>query len=424
MRLRPKGILVALLGALLLTVASQAFPQDAFHLKPGAKGKICLTCHVAFQETMKLPYVHTPVKSGDCSDCHNPHASSHGKLLSEDPNRICFSCHDGIVPEKAKSSHKVAVEGNCVACHDPHASKNRYNLRASGNALCFGCHTEFAKTVAGNRFKHNPVEKGCLNCHDPHASSEADFLLATGVPALCLRCHKAKQPSFAKAHMGYPVERGRCDTCHDPHGSSNKGILWADVHRPVASRMCNQCHQDATSPEPFSTRKPGFELCRGCHNDLLNETFFRNRVHWPVVDKVACLNCHTPHASRQSALLKRPLLSLCGNCHRDTIRRQETSLTKHKPIQEGKCMSCHMPHSSNNVFLLDNTSLVNLCGTCHEWQKHSTHPIGEKVIDKRNSNLSVDCSSCHRAHGSEFKNFAQYDLKRDLCVQCHEQYKR
>ncbi len=424
MRLRTKAGLLFLLGIFILAAASRGFSQDAFRLKPGAKGKVCLTCHAAFQEKLKLPFVHTPVKSGDCSDCHNPHTSSHGKLLAEDPSRICLSCHDGIVPGKTKSVHKVALEGKCVDCHDPHAARNRNNLRLAGNELCFSCHDRLAKSITGNRYKHNPVEKGCLNCHNPHASSEADFLLTADMPGLCTKCHKPDRPSFAKRHMGYPVEKGRCNSCHDPHGSSNRGILWADVHRPVVSRMCDQCHEDPSSPKALSVRKAGFELCRTCHNDMMNETFLRSRLHWPVVDKVSCLNCHEPHASREPMLLARPMLPLCGRCHGDTVRRQETSLTKHEPVKEGECAKCHRPHSSNNVFLLDNTSLVNLCGTCHEWQKHSTHPIGEKVIDKRNQNLTLDCSSCHRAHGSEWESFAHYDLKRDLCVQCHEQYKR
>jgi predicted CXXCH cytochrome family protein len=423
MRLRTKAGM-ALMGIAFLTAASLAFSQDKFRLKPGAKGRVCLTCHVAFQERLKLPSVHTPVRSGDCSDCHNPHTSSHGKLLAEDPNRICFSCHDGIVPGEARSAHKVALEGNCVACHDPHAAKNPNNLRLAGNELCFSCHAQIAKAVSGNKFKHSPVEKGCLNCHNPHASSEADALLTAKMPDLCTGCHKPDRPSFAKRHMGYPVEKGRCGSCHDPHGSPNRGILWAEVHRPVASRMCQQCHEDPSSPEALSTRKAGLELCRGCHNTMLNETFLRNRLHWPVADKVSCLNCHSPHASRESALLKDAMIPLCGGCHQDTIRRQETSLAKHPPIQEGDCAKCHMPHSSNNVFLLDNTSVANLCGTCHDSQKHSSHPIGEKAVDKRNRNLSMDCLSCHRSHGSEFKSFAHYDLKRDLCVQCHEQYKR
>jgi predicted CXXCH cytochrome family protein len=51
------------------------------------------------------PNHHGPVRQGDCSACHNPHASSHFELLTEtyperfyaayDPNdyKLCFTCH-------------------------------------------------------------------------------------------------------------------------------------------------------------------------------------------------------------------------------------------------------------------------------------------------------------------------------------------
>ena len=423
MTLRTKTALV-LLAIFSTTAVSLSYSQDKFRLKPGAQGKVCLDCHEGFKEKLKLPFLHTPVKKGNCSDCHNPHTSAYGKLLAEDVNRICFTCHEGIVPGKARSAHKVVVEGNCVKCHDPHGAKNKGNLLLAGNALCAGCHQNLAKQVAGNKFKHSPVEKGCLNCHTPHASAKSLSLLKNDVPGLCVACHKPDTPAFGKQHMGYNVAKSNCSSCHDPHGSGSRGIIWGKPHQPVANKMCNQCHLDPSSPNALKTRKEGFELCRGCHNPMMNETQARNRVHWPVVDKRSCQNCHNPHASRENALLKEPQRSLCGGCHQDTIEHLDKSLVKHKPAQDGSCTKCHRPHSSNLVSLLDNTNPIDLCGACHDWQRHSSHPIGEKVADKRNRNLAVDCSSCHSPHGSEHKRFTHYDFKADLCVQCHEQYKR
>ena len=423
MRLRHK-IVLPFLGLAVLSAASLALSQDQFRLKPGAKGKVCLTCHTAFQEKMKLPFVHTPVKAGNCADCHNPHTSDHGKLLAEDAGKICLKCHGGIVPGKAKSVHKSVVEGNCVKCHDPHAAKYRNNLALNGNELCFSCHKGIAESVKGSKFRHKPVEKGCLSCHVAHASAAADDLLKTGVPALCTGCHKTDGPSFAKQHMNYPVGKARCTSCHDPHGSSQVGLLWKNVHSPVAKKMCNQCHLDPASPDALKARRPGYELCRGCHSDMMNATFGRNRIHWPLLDKASCGNCHAPHAARQDALLRGTMKTLCNSCHQDTARRQEASLTKHKPIQDGECTKCHLPHSSNSVYLLDNTNVIDLCGSCHEWMKHSTHPIGDNVIDKRNKNLSLDCLSCHRSHGTEFRWFTYLNPKIDLCVQCHVEFKR
>ncbi len=424
MSLRSRTALFLLATALVLSALPASSQDDnKFKLKPGAKGKICLTCHEAFREKLSLPFVHTPVKSGACSDCHNPHTSDHGKLMAADSSRICLACHDGIVPGTAQSVHKVVAEGNCVKCHDPHAARNKFNLLAAGNELCNGCHKSIAESVANARFQHSPVGKGCLNCHSPHASERSAFLLKDAVPPLCTGCHAPETPAFVRQHQNYPVAKSRCTSCHDPHGSSRGGLLWADTHAPVGNRMCGQCHLEPASPDALRTKKQGFELCRGCHNTMVNETFANNRMHWPVVDKRACLNCHNPHASKEAGLLKASAKALCGTCHADTIERQEKSLAKHKPIEEGLCTKCHSPHSSNNVFLLDNAT-IDLCGSCHDWQKHTTHPIGTKIVDPRNRNLSLDCLSCHRSHGTDQKVFAYFDPKMELCVQCHVELKR
>ncbi len=420
------GVITVLLAIALPLAATAAppAPPDRFRLKAGARGKLCLSCHTTFQDTVSRPFVHTPVKAGDCADCHDPHASSHGKLLAADASAICSSCHAGLVPDKARSVHAPVRAGECIRCHDPHAARNKANLVAAGNELCTGCHAEMAKRVSQVKFRHAPVAGSCLGCHDPHASGKSEFLLKKEVPALCNDCHRVDQPVFAKQHMNYPVAKGRCTSCHDPHGSDNAGILWATIHPPVVSKMCNQCHPEASSPNALAARKPGFELCRGCHSAMVSETLARNRVHWPVVDDVGCRNCHSPHASARKALLREPTGLLCGTCHADTIARQEKSLTKHAPIQEGNCTVCHSPHASDSVSLFKGQNVVDLCGTCHNWKEHSSHPIGEKAVDPRNRNLTLDCLSCHRSHGSPFKSFATFDTGADLCVQCHQGVRR
>jgi predicted CXXCH cytochrome family protein len=409
----------ALLIAFVLPAAAHA--QDEFRLKPGAKGKVCLECHLSIQETMEKPHVHSPVSAGECSECHNPHASSHGQLLATEVSEICVSCHADIVPEETLSAHESVVGGNCVTCHDPHASENPNNLVSAGNQLCFGCHEDHAAENGQHEFKHSPVERDCLACHDPHTSATSKFLLKNEMGALCGECHKTNQPSFVERHMGYPVADSRCSSCHDPHGSDRSGILLAEVHEPLMNKMCNQCHLDSSSPDALQTKATGIQLCRGCHSSLVNETLTRNRIHWPVGDETACLNCHNPHASNEKALLLQSTKPLCGSCHQDVIERQDTSVTKHAPVDDGDCSACHDPHAADNLFLTETASLMDLCGTCHEWGTHSAHPIGERTIDQRNMNLSLDCLSCHRSHGSPFKAFAHADPDGDLCTDCHQE---
>jgi len=432
------------LGALLLLLpaAPAAHAQNPFRLKLGAQGKICLDCHPGFQNKLTSKFVHTPVKTGQCVGCHSPHTSAHGKLLSASPNAICATCHASVVPAGAVSRHKVVIEGNCVTCHDPHASSNKANLLKAGNALCVGCHTGVGDTAAKARFKHIPVSDGCLTCHNPHASDKAAHLLKAAVPALCLGCHKPDSPRFTQQHAGYPVARADCASCHDPHGSNTAAILFDTVHPPVAAKRCSQCHNAATAAEPFATRRAGFELCRGCHSAMVNEAFSKSRVHWPLVDRTGCLNCHEPHASRQKKLLNVAEGGLCGRCHRDTAdyqarlaekARQERPDSKvkvekgalaHSPVQEGRCTTCHTPHASDSVRLLRNASVVDGCGACHDWLKHNSHPVGEKYVDMRNRNRSVDCLSCHRAHGTGYRYLITFPTPTELCVQCHKQLRR
>jgi predicted CXXCH cytochrome family protein len=244
------------------------------------------------------------------------------------------------------------------------------------------------------------------------------------VPGLCKKCHDTNKPLFAKQHMNYPVANSTCTLCHNVHGSDRAGIIYNTAHKPFAAKQCNQCHESEASAKPLALKKKGFELCRGCHNNMINVMFSKNRLHWPVLGKDGCLNCHNPHATTQQSLLNAKPIQVCGACHADTIQRQERSVKKHEPVREGQCTACHTPHASDNVFLTSKASMLDLCGNCHDYQKHSIHPVGEKVTDKRNKNLTLDCLSCHRSHGTEFKMMLPFETVADLCTQCHVQFKR
>ncbi len=424
MRVNKTIVFVVLAGVMFCLLAGAAVAADKFKLKPGARGTLCLECHTAFSAKMQEKYIHTPLVEGECSGCHNPHTSNHGMLMETDADSICYRCHDSVVPDNSVSSHAIVAEGQCVTCHDPHASANPANLVRGGRDLCFGCHKELGAKIAANKFGHTPVEQDCMECHTPHASEQNHSLLKAEEPGLCLDCHDISSRSFKSLHMNYPVEQGRCSTCHDPHGSSSGAILADNVHMPIKKQMCNQCHNEPDSTEPFAVKKQGYELCQGCHYDMINDAFAKDRLHWPLADVVGCMNCHTPHASAQDSLLKAPMKQVCGDCHADTLARQDRSASKHQPVNDGECMICHSPHASDNLFLSRQESTIESCGDCHDWQAHSTHPIGAEVIDPRNQNIELDCLSCHRTHGTEYKHFIYYPDIQSLCVQCHTKYRR
>lgn len=415
--------MIVILAATAAAAPARAQDESRFHLKPGASGKLCMECHTDFQDVIRSASVHTPVKGGQCTGCHSPHAADHGKLLAAPADAICATCHDTMIPAAAASAHTPVAEGRCVSCHDPHASPNKANLIRAGNELCLECHAEVKSSLASATHRHAPVDQNCLKCHDPHASKDAKSLLRKALPSLCIDCHKPGQPLFARAHMNYPVAESDCTSCHDPHGSGNRGILWANVHDPVRNRMCAQCHGDPSAGD-VTMKRAGSDLCRGCHNDLILEIGSKNRVHWPVLDGRACGNCHEPHASRTPSLLSAPMKPLCGSCHQDSIARQNRSITKHPPVDDGECTSCHLPHASDATFLFASADDKEVCGVCHDWSEHTGHPIGDTAVDQRNPNLRVACLSCHRSHGTPFESFAHADVKGDLCMQCHTQIMR
>ena len=165
-------------------------------------------------------------------------------------------------------------------------------------------------------------------------------------------------------------------------------------------------------------------LCRMCHADRINTMMDANRLHRPVVSGKACLTCHNPHASREPKLVKGNMVNVCGSCHADTIRRQVNSPTKHPPMVKGKCTACHDPHGGEAALLFVNSDTIAVCGKCHDWQRHSSHPLGDKHRDPRNANLTLDCLSCHRAHGTEYKSLSPYPETTALCTKCHEKYRR
>jgi predicted CXXCH cytochrome family protein len=425
-RLKPRNTLAwSLLGVLVaLLAASQLHAAEKLRLKPGARGRICVECHDGFEAILKKRFVHTPLAKGDCSGCHNPHTSRHEMLLAAEPRYICYECHDDMLVPDAQSAHQVFVEGKCASCHDPHAADNKMILVRGGSELCFECHAELGERIASIEFPHDPVEKDCLKCHNPHISAKNPKLLKDEDPALCIKCHKTGKQTFKRLHENYPVQKGRCSSCHDPHGSNTEAILFDNVHEPVSDKECGECHGKATAAEPFALKDTGFELCEGCHYETVAEAFNQARVHWPLVDKQGCINCHAPHASREDGLLKQPMLVVCGECHADTVARQERSEAEHPPIAEGECGECHAPHGSDNLFILNEASSLDLCGECHEWQTHSSHPIGEEIVDPRNENVTLECLSCHRSHGTEYKHLMYFETTDEQCVQCHLEYRR
>ncbi len=294
-------------------------------------------CHQCHPSIPSLKFVHSPVSSGMCTECHNLH-SGEPKLLSRPAKDLCASCH----PDKSdyKFVHGPAATGDCTSCHSPHDSSNKQLLQKEGAALCFSCHVNMEAQIK-KKFVHQALSGGCTSCHNPHGSSAKMFFSASG-SGLCFQCHpdiETKVKSAKSVHPPIQTERG-CASCHAPHSSDTPKLL----------------------------PKTGKDFCLDCHKGFLKKN--QTVLHGPIKEG-KCEACHDPHATGQEKLLFKSFSTefyipyndneyqLCFSCHnRDLLRNATTSYaTQFRDGEQNlhyvhvnrkdkgrNCKACHVIH--------------------------------------------------------------------------------
>ena len=271
--------------------------KATFKLAQG-EAELCVACH---DDKTSFPVTHGPVSAGDCTSCHDPHASDEKPLLRGKTDDLCVGCHVDVKELLGKPHVHAALDAGCTSCHDPHGSAHPKLLPEAGAAICFTCHDAIGEKVAQAAVAHPPVtsEAGCGSCHTPHAGDQAKLLLRPEKEA-CLACHATVvTPAMTVLHG--PVAQGTCTPCHDPHGGADEDLLVASFpSSPYA----------AYGDEAYA-------LCFSCHKrDLLRypDTSFatefrdgeRNLHHLHVNDKVkgrSCSLCHELHGGTQPKLM-------------------------------------------------------------------------------------------------------------------------
>ena len=306
------------------------------------KEELCFGCHENNRDMMMQNYLHTPVADGNCTGCHDPHASDYRFSLKGTASQLCFTCHkkDSF---SDKFVHGPVSAGDCNACHDPHASEHSQQLRSSSEELCILCHKE-KDTIMASRHIHKPVSEKCTNCHSPHANA-SKFLLAKAQPDLCYGCHAdmIQYNSVEFAHS--PVNKGKCMDCHNVHASNN--------------------------PKMF--QKPQQQLCFSCHEDTSTDVIAASYKHGPTKEG-DCNACHNPHGSDNTNILRKRFpkefynsystdnYAICFECHnKDIALDEETStltnfrngnqnlhfLHVNKEEKGRSCKACHQVHASS-----------------------------------------------------------------------------
>ena len=326
---------------------------DASHPQKGKKTfklsaeppDLCFTCHEAFGTKS---HVHPPAKEGQCTMCHDPHASDQPKLLTAPMGELCTGCHSD--KTGLAVMHGPVSTGECTSCHTPHESDNAALVLKTGEQLCLGCHTDFKELLAKPNV-HGALEGGCTSCHNPHGSANARLLLSPGTQ-LCAGCHSEIGDLVEKAAVVHPPvksEKG-CPTCHSPHASDHPKLLL-------------EAEKDT---------------CLGCHKTIITKAM--TTLHGPIAEG-RCTACHAPHGGANAKLLVRAFpvapyvpytdseFPLCFGCHKREMLQNETSTATGfrdgsrnlhylhvNNAQKGRsCALCHNLHGSTNTKLLADT---------------------------------------------------------------------
>lgn len=232
-------LIVVLSTCLLLTGTAPAAEKKSDH---------CLECHPELRKPIKN--VHRALALG-CETCHmtvdaKEHPQEKGSIrLMQDMPGLCFSCHKK-TPFQNKDIHSPVASGNCTGCHNPHGSELDMLLVSEPPELCYACHNreKFSK-----KYVHKIIMRRC-SCHDQHAS-EYPHLLYASVSQVCTDCHRVRKSGNhvvsslprGKIHPvdGVPDPRNTkklitCTTCHNPHSSEYQKLF-------PKPRICKMCHK-------------------------------------------------------------------------------------------------------------------------------------------------------------------------------------
>ena len=83
--------------------------------------------------------------------CHAPAQDGKVVLAQKDVKALCVTCHDEQAKkiETAKVQHPGAA-GECTDCHNPHASKQPGLPKTDAVNICLGCHSDIADLAKEN----------------------------------------------------------------------------------------------------------------------------------------------------------------------------------------------------------------------------------------------------------------------------------
>ena len=316
------------------------------------------------------------------SNCQKCHAA--GRKVTAD---LCLSCHKAVAERiRLKAGVHRSVQGECSGCHVEHAGVDGDLLHF--NPKAFNHTTDTSFPLDG---RHAPLAKDCATCHKTRSFLTASPVCSTchadihkpSLGADCRTCHptdaafKDARARFDHAKSAFPLTGAHrtvaCAKCHI--NNVFKGVKFA---------QCTDCHK---TPH----RQPLGDSCSACHT---TETWKTQKIDhaktaYPLRGKHAELACVTCHI--KPPVQARIRFDRCAACHQDP----------HRGAFKQDCSSCHnerafgrgtFDHTTGTRFPLTGAHAPLACAKCHKGLTTAGAPAS-RVVDFRG--LNTACSSCH-----------------------------
>ncbi|OGP54995.1 MAG: hypothetical protein A2Y65_11205 [Deltaproteobacteria bacterium RBG_13_52_11] len=344
----------------------------------------CAQCHDKIVDQYEKDK-HAKVSQRLCFECHNPHATTSFKKLSQQERvGICLKCHekDGHRWLPQRELHFQHLE--CTVCHSPKAEKGlSFYLTAEGKDgmrfnLSYQQLADFARGYGGDVVK--AIDRNGNGIAEvPEINRFIAQLKEQGVPSPrleekvlvlqpyhdytdevkeikdCAMCHVSEAPFYSQVMLRLPERRGgwRAVTMDKAIIGKippipSKDNYFSTVHGKNGVE-CVDCHADLTIlrvGEGFQAKGLKTPVCANCHASVMAE--YKDSLHAKVSEKI-CFSCHDPHSSvpfMELGVEQRQ--AICTKCH-DPRRGHFWLPQRELHFKDLECTMCHAPQAEKGI---------------------------------------------------------------------------
>ena len=219
--------------------------------------------------------------------------------------------------------------------------------------------------------------------------------ITAAVPAAAMNAFYRVTGQGAQAFAG----ADSCETCH-----SGTHTTWQETRHAHALATLQAIGQGANG------------RCIGCHTVGFGQPGgYVDQATTPHLAGVQCENCHggaAEHAASPSATALRPEVDLsgelCGSCHTGA---------HHATYDEWELSR----HSQALATLVEGGHAQSRCLPCHSQDYRYAVAEGEPPPTPMTARLSIECATCHAAHGGAPHEAQLRKSVGEVCGECHTQ---